>query len=207
MDVWKLRTRWVDLFQQYAEIDYVLKGFDELVRKYTESHRHYHNLNHVNMCLIAFDQIVGNISDKFCVETAIWFHDVIYDPQKGDNEHLSAEHASAFLGKTNVEEKKVSKIKNLICLTKHPANPLSNDEKILIDIDLMILGSEPKLYEEYEKWIRKEYSFVPNHLYKMGRKKLLKSFIERKKIFKTSFFVHRYETQARDNLEKAINGL
>jgi predicted metal-dependent HD superfamily phosphohydrolase len=91
MDGGKLRTRWLDLFQQYSEIDYVLKGFDELVRKYTEPHRHYHNLNHINTCLIAFDQTVDNISDKFCVEVAIWFHDVIYDPQKGDNEHLRGE--------------------------------------------------------------------------------------------------------------------
>jgi predicted metal-dependent HD superfamily phosphohydrolase len=207
MDIGKLMTRWFGLFQQYAEIDYIYKGLEDLVQKYTEPNRHYHNLNHVNTCLNAFDQTVDHISDKFCVEAAIWFHDVIYDPQKGDNEHLSAKHASAFLGKTNVEEKKISKIENLICLTKHPANPLSGDEKILLDIDLMILGSEPKLYEEYEKSIRKEYSFVPSHLYKMGRKKLLKSFIERKKIFETSFFVQRYETQARDNLEKAINNL
>jgi predicted metal-dependent HD superfamily phosphohydrolase len=114
MDIGKIMTRWFGLFQQYAEIDYIYKGFEDLVQKYTEPNRHYHNLNHVNTCLNAFDQTVDHISDKFCVEVAIWFHDVIYDPKKGDNEQLSAKHASAFLGKTNVEEKKISKIENLI---------------------------------------------------------------------------------------------
>ena len=206
-EITKLKTRWINLFQQYADADYLCKGFDDLVQRYAEPHRHYHTLVHVVTCLNIFDKAIDNISDSFCVETAIWFHDVIYTPQKGDNEYASAKHAKSFLSNIHVEEEKISKIENLICLTKHPTSPSSDDEKYLIDIDLMILGAEPEIYEEYDRSIKKEYSFVPNLLYKKGRKKLLKSFIEKNSIYETNFFIQRFEKQARDNLKKTIHSL
>ena len=207
MDIGPLKQRWMCLFQQVADASYLSTNFDKLVEHYTEPHRYYHTPRHIAMCLHGFDQVKNQVSDPFCVECALWFHDIIYNPKKQNNEYLSARYARSFLAQTTITEEQIEKIKHLIELTQHPACPKTDDEKYLVDIDLMILGSEPKIYAQYEQWIRKEYAFVPNFFYKRGRKKLLTSFIKQNSIYSTYFFRKQLEKQARENLEQALNHL
>lgn len=114
--------------------------------------------------------------DKIFVEVALWFHDIIYDPKKNDNEKMSSEYAKAFLESINLAPDVISKIEHLIALTKHPSCPETCDEKYIIDIDLAILGLNKEHYDSYESSIRKEYGFVPTILYKRGRKKIKRRF-------------------------------
>lgn len=207
LDLEKLRNRWLGLLQPFGDAGYIGTGFGELVNLYSESHRHYHNLYHVNGCLDTFDRISQMLEDPFSVEAAIWFHDVIYDPKSNKNEARSAEYAQAFLSATTVDPETISKIIHLICLTQHPSNPSTDDEKYLIDIDLSTLGAEPSQYDRYEVWIRKEYAYVPGFLYKKGRKKLLQAFLNCKPIYRTPYFRERLEDQARANIHKALDNL
>ncbi len=88
----------------------------------------------------------------------------------------------------------------LIMLTqKH--NPSATDQlgTQLIDLDLSILGSSSTYYQEYTKNIRKEYTMIPNMLYNPGRIKVINSFLELDKIFKTPQF-ESMEIKARVNL-------
>src|SRR5215208_1867225 len=61
---------------------------DELCRfvisKYSENHRFYHNLSHVKDLLFSAKSLEGKFADYESVQFAIWFHDVIYEPQKHD---------------------------------------------------------------------------------------------------------------------------
>ena len=53
--------------------------------------RHYHNLAHIEDCLGALAR-VDNLSaaEREILSEAIWWHDVVYDATRSDNEELSA---------------------------------------------------------------------------------------------------------------------
>jgi predicted metal-dependent HD superfamily phosphohydrolase len=67
-------------------------------------------------------------------------------------------------------------------------------------MDLCILGADPIKYVDYCGRIRKEYNIIPDIIYKPGRAKVLKHFLEMERIFKTKHFFQLYEEQARLNI-------
>jgi predicted metal-dependent HD superfamily phosphohydrolase len=85
--------------------------------------------------------------------------------------------------------------------------PDGQDAKLLVDIDLSILGASEEIFNEYEKGIRFEYKRVPGFLYKRKRAMLLRSFLTRAHIYLTEAFRRRYEQQARQNLARSIEQL
>ena len=93
----QFKNRWMTLFASYGETALIQDAFDDLTRRYAEKHRYYHTLRHIDICLTLLDEVDGLVSDLFSVETAIWFHDVIYDPLRNDNEAMSAAYAKRFL--------------------------------------------------------------------------------------------------------------
>src|SRR5690606_23429354 len=71
---------------------------------YDESHRFYHNLNHIDSCLKLLRKFEHSslTPEETCyniipVQIAIWFHDIIYNPQESNNEERSADIAKAFI--------------------------------------------------------------------------------------------------------------
>lgn len=196
-----LRQRWLKLFKGLASTVVLEEAFDELIGRYSELHRHYHTVNHLAACLLAFDEVFQSITDSFCIEAALWFHDVVYDPRRTNNEELSAEYWISFSDCLSIDEASIQKILHLIKLTKHPSHPVTDDEKYLIDIDLSILGAGDIEYDFYEKDIKEEYSFVTDSKYSEGRAELLASFLKMDRIYKTDYFYKRYEAQARKNMD------
>lgn len=207
MDGDSLENRWNKLFQTVENQELVRQGFANLVSRYSEKQRHYHTLSHVENCLKQMDLLSNLICDKFCIEVSIWFHDVIYDPKQSDNEALSAVYALEFLESIQLGKSQIQKIVSLILLTQYHSNPQSQDEKYLIDIDLSILGFDEDIYDIYESWIRKEYAHVPLDKYKAGRKEVLSSFIKTDYLYCSEFFRTKYETQAKQNIVRAIQAM
>ena len=208
MEIERLESRWMELFSSTSgtEAD-IQNGFQKLLDRFSERHRHYHNLHHINDCLKHLDEIANHIADFKIVEVTLWFHDIIYDPKRDDNEKMSAEYAKAFLESINLVSDEIIKIQHLVSLTKHPSNPETNDEKYLIDIDLAILGANKERYDCYESSIKKEYGFVPSDLYKKKREKILMSFAKSDRIYWTEYFYEKYENQARRNIKRALADL
>ena len=77
-------------------------------------------------------------------------------------------------------------------------------QKVIIDIDLSILGSDPQTYDTFEINIRKEYSHVNELEFLAGRSSILNGFLSRHRIFYTDFFHNKFEHSARANLERTI---
>lgn len=134
------------------------------------------------------------------VAISLWFHDAIYEVKGKLNEQQSADWAVQVLQASSASDGAQQRIERLIMATKHDASPQQSDEKLLVDIDLSILGATPERFAEYDRQIRAEYGWVPGFIYKMKRKDVLKSFLARPYIYSTSFFRDRYEQQARINL-------
>lgn len=76
----------------------------------------------------------------------------------------------------------------------------------MIDIDLSILWEDKKLYKEYTKKIRLEYSIYSDKEYSKWRLAFLESFIW-KRIFMTDYFYNKYEDKAQNNLDEEKSGL
>ena len=181
--------------------------YSKLLSAYSEPHRHYHTVQHVDDCLAQFDEAPSIAKAPEEVEVALWFHDAIYQPTSSKNELRSAEWAASFLRSIGAATDQSDRVHRYILATKHGTDSHSGDAALVVDIDLSILGRERDAFEIYEQAIRDEYNWVPGPIYRRRRIEMLQSFLDRSAIFETEQFRRRYENQARENLEWAIQRL
>jgi predicted metal-dependent HD superfamily phosphohydrolase len=172
---------------------------------YSEPHRHYHTLVHLEHCLRELEVVEDRSERLLELELAIFFHDLVYDPERTDNEEVSAQRARDLLLESAVSSEIVERVAELILSTKAHSVALTGDAALLSDIDLAILGSQPERYREYEAEVRREYQFVPEELFWTHRGRFARSFLDRKRIFHSPELFERYEEQARINLETSAN--
>lgn len=78
------------------------------------------------------------------------------------------------------------------------------DTRLLLDVDLAILGSGVVEFEEYDRAIRKEYAWVSEADYRSGRTKVLESFLRRPTIYRTPALRALHEKAARENLRRKV---
>ena len=112
------------------------------------------------------------------IELALWFHDAIYKPFSSTNEKDSAVCAQEFFQSNDFEGSEIiDRIYDLIMVTEHTGEVKTNDQKLMIDIDLSILGTPTNIYTQFEKDVRFEYKRVPMLLFKKKRREIYKSFL------------------------------
>jgi predicted metal-dependent HD superfamily phosphohydrolase len=111
------------------------------------------------------------------IKMALFFHDVIYDPARYDNEERSAEAFQAFAIRRGMNLRELGIIEDLILLTK--SHKLGKDAgraaQIMIDVDMCILGTPRQQYEEYARNVWREYSMHGAEKYREGRMAFLAS--------------------------------
>lgn len=181
--------------------------FAELVAAYSQPHRAYHNAAHIEDCLHQLDRARTEADSPVEVEAALWFHDAVYDAHAADNEELSAAWADRALAQAGASCDVRGRVVALIMATKHQREPDTHDCRLLLDVDLSILGRESEVFAAYDRAIREEYSWVPEERYRTARAAILESFLRRPAIYLTDYFQARLEAQARVNLEQAIANL
>jgi predicted metal-dependent HD superfamily phosphohydrolase len=177
---------------------------EELVAAYAAPGRHYHNLTHIEDCLAALAYVDGlSTVEREILQEAIWWHDVVYDPTRTDNEELSAR-----LAEQHVQAELRREVGRLIRLTKtHDVEAHDRLGAILISIDLSILGAEPARYDAYSAAIRQEFIHVSDLDYRAGRGGVLRRFAARPVIFPDAGFAAMYDRRARENLARELTSL
>jgi predicted metal-dependent HD superfamily phosphohydrolase len=175
----------------------------DLEKAYSGKSRHYHNLNHLKEMIELFDLYKSHIKNPDEILFSIFYHDYIYKASRKDNELKSAELALKVLAENNSLDKNL--IFDAICATQLHSHNSIEDINWLIDFDLKILAKDWDDYKIYFNQIRKEYKIYPDFLYKPGRAKALKHFLENGFIFQTEEFRGLYEDRARQNIEKEIS--
>ena len=178
--------------------------WQEIEKNYTSKGRYYHNLQHIDSIFKELKAVENVINDIEVLALSVFYHDVIYQSTAKDNEEKSAKLAIKRLTQIGYNSEKINKISEQIIATKSHKISVDLDTNFLLDADLSILGKDWDDYEIYIKQIRKEYSIYPDFFYKPGRKKVLEHFLKFPQIFKTEFFIEKYETQARHNLKREI---
>jgi predicted metal-dependent HD superfamily phosphohydrolase len=187
-----LRERWLALMTGRAD------AFADLAARYSGPDRHYHNLTHI--CAVL--DVIEAHSREPSLRLAAWLHDVISDPRAGDNEEQSAAYARRLLPGPLADE-----TTRLILLTKtHATAPDDLSGRLLLDADLSILGGEPAEYDAYAAAIRREYAWVPDAEYRLGRAQVLERFLARPLIYQTAMMAVMEEA-ARANLRREWSAL
>lgn len=211
---WELRIksvfRMIWMEEKWLDIYAVLKPM------YDGPERLYHNWFHIVSCLNMLYDIKNHISkDEFiALFFAILFHDAIYDSKakKWENEWNSAIFAREFLSKIWVSDEIIAKVDNLISLTAtHEFDWKHIIWAYMIDIDLSILWQPWDIYHwsmdsikyGYMRAIRNEYANYSEQDYINWRLAFLRWKLS-KSIFKTPYFINKYENQAKENMEREI---
>ncbi len=163
----------------------------------------HHTLRHVAECLAVFDDVLEHVRATRAMELAIWMHDIVYVPGRADNEQRSAVLAGMMLRELQMPMS-AEPVRKLILATVHDHGATSDDEALMADIDLSILGSAAPRYDEYARHIREEFSFATDEQYRAGRAALLRTFLDRGRIYATDALHDRFEAPARANLAREI---
>lgn len=181
---------------------------DELVAAYAEPGRHYHDQRHLTELLARLDELAaaGTAYDDVPVRLAGWFHDAVYDCERDAEERsaVRAEHALAGLCPDEV----VAEVVRLVRGTEtHAPEEGDVNGAALSDADLAVLASAPARYAEYAADVRQEYSHLSDDEWRHGRSDLLRSLLERERLFHTAIGHDQWEPVARANLEAELAGL
>jgi predicted metal-dependent HD superfamily phosphohydrolase len=180
--------------------------FQQIINEYSKESRYYHNFEHVSHLIEQISLLILSEEERTILINAALFHDVIYVAGSNSNEVKSAEFASNSLIKMNVDKYLITKVCEIIMAT---SNHESNCKltQLFLDMDLSILGSNKKTYYHYKAMMQKEHKRIPTLLYKIGRKRFLKSMLSKSFIFNTSEYRNKYEAIARTNLSYELKTL
>jgi predicted metal-dependent HD superfamily phosphohydrolase len=166
---------------------------------YQEPRRHYHNLTHIAASLAELDATGKGTAE---LEGAIWFHDVVYDPKRSDNEAASVVWFESITEGWLAPERR-SAIARLIGATDFRlARSEDAGEALMVDIDLAILSADWPAYDVYRRAVRREYSHAPDEAFRAGRAKVMASFLKQP-VYRTSFYKAR-ESKARENISREL---
>lgn len=180
--------------------------YDDLMRRYTESHRRYHTPGHINRCLEEMDLARHLMDDPDAVEMALWFHDAVYDPRANDNELKSAEWFMR-LGREWFEPAFCRKVFDLIMATVHKTPPEEKDAQFVVDVDLSSFGLPWDDFKRDSQAVRDEFDHLPDNEFYPGQLRFLNSLLRRETFYCTEFFRRRFEHTARKNIRRYMSEL
>ncbi|WP_443747235.1 HD domain-containing protein [Asticcacaulis solisilvae] len=201
-----VKTRWMHLANDLQLPAAVMSAaWSELETAYSEPHRHYHTLTHIEAVLSALDSHRGQFDDAQVAELALVYHDLVYDPARQDNETQSAarllDRLSGYL-----PEARLARAAGHIEATRHHNATEDLDANLLLDIDMSVLGAPWPDYLAYAQGVRAEYEPIYGaEAYAAGRAKLfLEPTLAKDRIFLTQAFA-RLESAARENLDLELS--
>lgn len=177
----------------------------KIIVNYNEAHRHYHNLTHIRRLFNTATR--HNIYLTDTQRVAIFFHDIIYDPKSSTNEEDSVTRMRELCrAETPEDEIVLNNAEQIILYTKHHVFP-EVETAIVLDLDLHELGADWDRFVYNDKNIRKEYSFVSDEQWVVGRGDFMEKMLNRPHIFNTALFRQQYEETARYNIKTLLTEL
>ncbi|MGK0720737.1 DUF4031 domain-containing protein [Leucobacter sp. W1478] len=192
-----------------AFTDWQYLGADLLAR-WNEPHRVYHDERHLEDVLLALDHLSSR-GERISPATllAAWFHDAVYEGASGSDEQDSAQLAAATLQELGLAPGQVQHVGELIIATTpalphtHTPAPLAH----LLDADLSIFASPASRYTEYSLAVRSEYAHVAEPEFRAGRSRILTTYLDQPSIYRTDTARVLWEERARGNLVREVEAL
>ncbi|MEU3847142.1 DUF4031 domain-containing protein [Micrococcus terreus] len=183
--------------------------FQDLMDRWSEPHRHYHDPHHLLAVLNAIDLLERQGEDAGrwprAQRLAAWFHDAVYlgDPDRpaGQDEEDSAVLAETVLDRMGLPTAEIEETARLVRLTvSHDPEDGDAAGRLFSDADLEVLGRAPAEYERYLTAVRQDYAHVPDDRFATGRRAVAEQLLALDPIYRTGTARARWEDQARANL-------
>ncbi|MEZ5856227.1 MAG: hypothetical protein R3D67_16295 [Hyphomicrobiaceae bacterium] len=212
-DLSGLQRTWRDLVCPPASRSAADGVFKQLAAAYSEDNRHYHTLRHIEVLLDLASSEAARFNDRRAVDLAIFFHNAIYDVTRKSNESASAALAQVTLRAFGFDQAFAARVAHLIEATAHfeatqlPTIADDPDLARFIDLDLSILAQPTPTYDAYVKAVRREYAFLSDERYRIGRAQVLESFLERKRLYRCSDHHAAWDAAARANMRRELASL
>ena len=178
--------------------------WNEIDKAYSHKKRHYHSLQHLANLLQQLEEVKEKIQQWDAVLFALYYHDMVYNTLRSDNEEKSALLAEERMRITGIPADITAACTTMIRATAAHAQSTDADTNYFTDADLAVLGQDWNTYTAYYQAIRKEYSIYPNLVYNPGRKKVLTHFLQMERIYKTAEFFTKFEQQAKANMQQDL---
>jgi predicted metal-dependent HD superfamily phosphohydrolase len=203
-----------------SSYDVICNRYHDLIKyvrtEYDTSHRHYHNWDHIaegleiiaeNEAELFEDGMVGKMNRTRLV-LAWLFHDIVYDVGRDDNEEQSAEFATRAL-MFDFKGYMHEGIGKFILATKTHEPSIHHTANLLCDLDLVRLADPYERFLQHSENVYNEYKHVHPKLTKEDfvkrRAKFLADLSEKQDtLFKTNFFITRYEANAQRNIARFV---
>lgn len=200
-----LLPHWTHFIRAWGVAD-PAPAWELICRRYGEAHRHYHGFAHLEDLLTL--AAAREWEDPLRVQAVIWWHDLIYDPWRRDNEARSAAQAGRDLRAWRLPSGTCDWVERVILATAtHQPQTGHLDELAFLDLDLAVLAWPAAAYDAYAQAIRREYRHVPGLLYRRGRRQVLAGFLDRPFLYHTEAGRRDWEAAARANLQREISRL
>jgi predicted metal-dependent HD superfamily phosphohydrolase len=199
----KLKGRWLALAGELGLSGPVREAGEDLLGRYAQPHRRYHNLGHLHDCLEWLDRVRPQAGDPAAVEAALWFHDTVYDVGAADNEARSAAMAREVLCSLGLASERIETIAQEILATAHQTPPQTADAQLVCDIDLSILAAPAPKYDAYAAAIRAEAGLAPAE-FRQRRSEFLRARLQRPQLYHTAAFQLQCEAPARANMQREL---
>ena len=203
-----LAEAWLRTAARLGARDDVAGAGADLLSRYADPRRGYHNLTHLDDVLRNVDELAEHADDPDLVRLAAWFHDAVYEPAASDNEDRSAALAETVLRRLRMGQPVIEEVGRLVRSTRDH-DPASDDSNgaVLSDADLAILASNIERYAEYTSGVRREYADVSDADFARGRIAVLRRLLDRPALFRTPSAHASWETTARANVAAEIERL
>jgi predicted metal-dependent HD superfamily phosphohydrolase len=175
-----------------------------LVAAWSEPHRRYHDLAHLAAVLGLVGGLVDHADDPDAVRLAAWYHDVAYDPQRTDNEQVSAARARAGL-RGLVPDGRIDEVERLVLLTAtHDTGPDDANGAVLCDADLAVLAGPPEAYAGYASAVRAEYDHLSDAEFTAGRIAVLERLLALPQLYRLPAVAADWTPRARANMQAEL---
>jgi predicted metal-dependent HD superfamily phosphohydrolase len=178
-----------------------------LLACWSEPHRRYHDLSHLQGILDAVEVLASFADDADAVRLAAWYHDAVYAGQSDDEEN-SALRAESDLAALGVAPQLVDEVGRLVRVTiTH--NPAADDRngQVLSDADLAVLAVPPADYQHNTAQVRAEYGHVSDADFGAWRAQMIESLLASPALYRCEPARRLWEDTARANLAAELESL
>lgn len=186
----------------------------DLLARWSEPHRHYHDRSHLLAVLRAIDVLVRHGEDcgrwTRSVKLAAWFHDAVYrgDPAlpAGQDEEDSAVLAEQSLSELGLPDPEIDETARLVRMTAtHDPDLGDRTGAVFSDADLEVLGRSRGDYARYLSAVRQDFAHVPDADFAAGRAGVVQSLLALDPLYRTATGTRLWERNARRNLSAELH--
>jgi predicted metal-dependent HD superfamily phosphohydrolase len=180
------------------------RWFDDIVTWHRAPDRHYHGVRHVRWVV----DHVRRLADERTLTTgqidrlvaAAFFHDVVHDTRRDDNEGASAAVARRALTELGWPDDAIEEVAAMIAATAEHGPVDDETTAVLLAADLGVLAADPAGYGDYVRGVRREYAHLDDAAWTAGRTAFVRSTLARDHIFPALLALDGWERRARANL-------